>query len=1276
MLLSFAADAERVEVEKAEKIARSHIRSTRRTALHDLRLSKTVTKPIVRKRAGEQNLAPSQRRDEPMFYVFSATGGGFVIVAGDDAAKPVLGYSDSGTYDENNPHLAYWMEMLSQEIADAVENGASRDDRITAEWETLSDENERPVNSSGDYVDPLIKTKWDQSAPYNNLCPQIAGVRTVTGCVATAMAQIMKYHEYPTSRDVAIPGYRTPIGINIAAVEPATYQWNLMTDVYTVYSGETADAVAKLMYDCGVSVKMDYNTAFSTAGGSGAFSSDVVPALTAYFDYDAGMSYHERSYYSYSEWINLLKTELKARRPIYYSGFSSGGGHAFVCDGYDVDNLFHFNWGWGGISDGYFEISALDPYSLGTGGGSGGYNHDQAIVAGICPDKGGYPPVQLKLSTFTASTTALNSLTEPFNLTAERLTNIGSGTVGDVYLGILLYGPNDDCYDHKTALQTLDLQPQHYHDETELLSGYSLPSGLSAGTYRLYPAFSASSGIPSVIPAADRNRYITVTVENDGTVALSSDIATSDLSLISLKTVGNLYRNRMGIFEAEIGNSGTADYNSVLRLRLGSQNVVTEPTIVPAGTTKTVRLAGKITLSPSDYLATVWYDANSVNMPSVQLGDAVTVEVKAEPAAPELSLVATPSFANGSESVPQNTPNLTVTLKNAGGIYVGNVSVDIYQHNSSSIRLGTFGAVYVSIDSGETEEIHYNNPLDFLTTGKQYDAYVYADGYDHAYPKFTFTLSDPVYSSDATLKRLVVKNINTQTELVLIPDFAPATTGYLTSAGSVDAVISIVGEANHRRSTFSNIENRRLNDGDNHFHLEVTAEDGTIMIYRVNVTTEILVNAQTPTVTAHPQSAVYTVGATAAALTVTASADGTLSYQWYSNTIDSNAGGSAIVGETSTNYTPSSATVGTGYYYVRVTNTDTGDNITGSPTAVTTSNVATITVNKISQSAPKAPTVADKTATSITLAAVADNMEYCKDGENWQNSPIFTGLVPNTGYTFYARMKETDMYSASPSSAGVSVTTYAGLEAKLLNLTVNNDSISIAGNDFYYQSKCDETSINLKLEKSVAASATVTANGVIYDYKSQNIPLSRNITFVNITIVSGNNKAIGNYVLRVSKTFAADDILFRRWDDVLAVNRNSDGKYDIESVRWHIDGRSEILTDWYITMTEDVTNYHAEVSVDGVWHNVCGVPKTETARIIAYPNPVSTGTNLNVLFPDSFTGGYMNILNLAGSTVKQKLPLPNTVSVVSVSDLPPGVYLLKIVAPNGDSESVKIIVSR
>ncbi len=297
------------------------------------------------------------------YYVFNGSetdGGGFLIVSADDLAPAVLGHVDSGEfdYDRAPEAMKWWLSQYETNITDAVRTG-NPIRREAAE--------ERPL------ISRLLSTQWGQSDPYNKECPMVSGKHSVTGCVATAMAQIMHCHRWPEV-GTGSHSYRTSSGITLSADFGSTeYEWDKMANRYTVFSTTSQkNAVAKLMYHCGVSVNMDYGPS-----ASGASSIYVGGALINYFGYDAGIRYEERAFYTDSEWEEMVYGELAAGRPVYYSGVTvKNEGHAFVCDGYSGNGFYHFNWGWEGVYDGDFLITgagALNPEGTGTGGGTVGY---------------------------------------------------------------------------------------------------------------------------------------------------------------------------------------------------------------------------------------------------------------------------------------------------------------------------------------------------------------------------------------------------------------------------------------------------------------------------------------------------------------------------------------------------------------------------------------------------------------------------------------------------------------------------------------------------------------------------------------------------------------------------------------------------------------------------------------------------------------------------------------------------------------------------------------
>ncbi|MBQ0016159.1 MAG: C10 family peptidase, partial [Bacteroidales bacterium] len=318
-----------------------------------------------------------------LFLFVGADGLGFVLVAADDCVRPIVGYSLRGAFEfPIKSSVAAWLSDYSIQIQSVVSAGQPTPEGVSALWKQLL----RPSKSGDAYsmVGPLLQTTWGQSPLYNEQCPVRNGERCVTGCVATAMAQIMRYWSSPTVAS-GYHSYRHETLGTISATFGAFDWQNMPLSLSVSSSNQQVSAVARLMYHCGVSVDMGYNT--SSAGGSSAYSSNVADALVDYFDYSSEIKYNSKSNFTSSQWDSILKIEIDAGRPVFYSGSGSGGGHAFVCDGYDSEGMFHFNWGWDGMYDGMFAIGALRPGSGGVGSNRDGrYDSYNAAITRIEPN--------------------------------------------------------------------------------------------------------------------------------------------------------------------------------------------------------------------------------------------------------------------------------------------------------------------------------------------------------------------------------------------------------------------------------------------------------------------------------------------------------------------------------------------------------------------------------------------------------------------------------------------------------------------------------------------------------------------------------------------------------------------------------------------------------------------------------------------------------------------------------------------------------------------------
>ena len=306
---------------------------------------------------------PSQTK--PPFYIFNADDGGFVLVSGDDRTMPVLGYSEHGSLDLTNApsNLRYWLDCYAEQIQNLDRGGNAV---VSA-----------PIMKRSAAISPLIQTRWNQSAPYHNQCPTAPGTSEIclTGCVATCMAQIMYYYKWP-EHCPALPSY-TPFGFPAPLPElpPIDFDWNDMKLSYTYgEEGVAADAVAWLMRYCGQAVKMGYGL----DGSSGWLNPEVMKET---FDYSETTTTVYRNDYGAEAWEALIYGELAQGRPVPYSGQSDGGGHQFICDGYDGKGYFHINWGWGGYLDSYFLLSVVNPEPE----RNSGYSQQQDAIIGLEP---------------------------------------------------------------------------------------------------------------------------------------------------------------------------------------------------------------------------------------------------------------------------------------------------------------------------------------------------------------------------------------------------------------------------------------------------------------------------------------------------------------------------------------------------------------------------------------------------------------------------------------------------------------------------------------------------------------------------------------------------------------------------------------------------------------------------------------------------------------------------------------------------------------------------
>lgn len=503
------------------------------------------------------------------YYVFGGEreNSGFVIVAGDDRAPAVLGYSDSGKFDARDVPPAL-QELL--------------DDYAAQMQELESGGEPRAIITSRPPVAPLLSCEWAQQEPYKLMMPFIdEDYQPVTGCVATAMAQVMYYWKWPL-QTTAIPEYVTESdSIEVPGLMPAEFDWDLMQDSYFTSdsTSESAWEVAKLMRYCAQAMEMNFSYL-----GSGAVTAYMPLALSTYFGYSPNVHMLNRINFTAQEWEDSIYAELRAARPIIFSGRKAVSGHAFVCDGCDGEGMYHINWGWNGKSNGYYLLDVLNPSIQGTGsaGGSYGYIGSQAIIVGIQPGNGNCDDVvltsaflELNSHIDTRASTSDNFMARVsgryYNYTSQQF-SVDQGWAlyqGDELVSLII----DSCF--------TDMMPGYYiYGNKDTLE---FGSGITSGTYRLMPVYSECE-TPNWRPCVGAERHaIDVTIDgNSCSFAGHGSTATPDYRVDSVVFHGTKHPKRPLDITVYLTNNGES-FNDVFYLYVNSQSESRAYVSIPKG---------------------------------------------------------------------------------------------------------------------------------------------------------------------------------------------------------------------------------------------------------------------------------------------------------------------------------------------------------------------------------------------------------------------------------------------------------------------------------------------------------------------------------------------------------------------------------------------------------------------------------------------------------------------------------------------------------------------
>ena len=672
--------------------------------------------------------------ENPAIYVFNSGDEGYMIISADDVAAPLLGYSDSGSFDPDNmpDNMRWWLERYKSQIETAISNNAGSFQKI-----------DRPKRAS---IATMMTTKWDQGAPYNYLCPLLSGARTATGCVATAMAQVMKYHNWP---DKAAPSanfsYKWQEGNETLAKDFSDFEfkWQNMLDSYTYgqYTTAQGNAVAELMQACGYSLEMRYNLASSY--GSAAITAQVAMSLIDYFKYDPSMTIESRSHYSCIGWEDKIYAGLKAG-PIVIQGSNPSGTHCFVCDGYNEDGTFHINWGWSGMSDGHFFLDALDPAQQGIGGSSAGYNNAVIAIVDIKPLQGDASSERSIMYSVEGSM-VVTTFDGRDGIPAAMYINGSIMNYSTTKVSGKLVCKVEDVNTGKTV-KTIELATLKDHHPGHYLPYFEIkPELIPVGTYNLNISVVSNDGgsypIKYSLPQAG---YIEITKTASG--SLSANVPNiGDMMVNNIKSTSPFYINRPFSFEGLAAFSSPMDVSSSLMGVL----LDTDKNIVGLG--ETMKQEFTFMGEPFEYVSTwfrpfagstitpgTYYFAFYTDMAETRVSEPIEVQVLADPGTPTLN-VSSWTIENESSVDPYDLKVTTELELSKSNYFFGNITLAVYDENGY-MCIATLDSPMFTMEIGEKKTVTISGSIPALTPGKYIAKLSYNDRVISSAGSKTFTV--------------------------------------------------------------------------------------------------------------------------------------------------------------------------------------------------------------------------------------------------------------------------------------------------------------------------------------------------------------------------------------------------------------------------------------------------------------------------------------------------------------------------------------------------------
>ena len=629
------------------------------------------------------------------YYVFDAGGinNGFVIVSGDDRLPAVLGYSDCGSFDRDHlpAALLALLDSYSEELLE-LENGREIATHLTGR---------NPIA-------PLVTAKWDQSAPYNTFLPYLpSGEHAFTGCVATAMAQVMYYWRCPMTETSPIPDYMAEsLSISMPELSRTIFDWASMKDSYS--RGDSASqsgvAVAELMRYCAQALRMDFEV-----GGSSASPFLIPGIMSTYFGYSAGAHGLLRSNYASHEWEELIYGELAALRPVIYSGFNddSRPGHAFVCDGFAGDGLFHINWGWGGSGNGYYLLNVL----------SHSFIFSQNAILGIRPDDGSAGVFEINCSAMGVldytSTRRLDS--NEFTITLSALFENYTSSEIECSLGWALYHEGVYRGTLKSFVTTLWPEPGSGYP---FLGVFKFGASYGDGNYRLVPVFS-KPGAHNWLPClGSDNNYIEFTIDGDSCVVYTHGTGGRlDYRLNSVSTKGLKYCSNPIEITLNLTNNGFS--NNVKANLFEDGYYVTSAFVgLSPGETGDINFIYKPT-EPGEHKLTFSFYSDGSNPVGEHI---LTINEK-----PNLPLTFQVFNATDSRIINDNMFRVKLFIANDGqSVFQGNIMVELIDYNDTEKLAVQEKSQFITLEPNASTTLSFE--LENVVDGGKYGVIAYISG--------------------------------------------------------------------------------------------------------------------------------------------------------------------------------------------------------------------------------------------------------------------------------------------------------------------------------------------------------------------------------------------------------------------------------------------------------------------------------------------------------------------------------------------------------------------